>query len=175
MNSHRWLRELDLYFLGPHSLSKGAQTPRDQFEGADVFGTIASLVWIMLSKLCLSLTVLFSSGTWFSLVASTIFTIFKGHESFVKRRAGGFITAYILIAFFAVLIAGWKFYHPEDHFVNLGRVDLQEGGRDQDLALEERQQLEQDQEHQRQEQHGNGLRRRTNLPWLMGERNGDTP
>ncbi|KAG8856502.1 hypothetical protein FRB91_000728 [Serendipita sp. 411] len=114
-------------------------------------------------------------GTWFSLVASTIFTIFKGHESFVKRRAGGFITAYILIAFFAVLIAGWKFYHPEDHFVNLGRVDLQEGGRDQDLALEERQQLEQDQEHQRQEQHGNGLRRRTNLPWLMGERNGDTP
>ncbi|KAG8812804.1 hypothetical protein FRC17_001810, partial [Serendipita sp. 399] len=118
-------------------------------------------------------------GTWFSLIASTIFTIFKGHESFVKRGAGGLITAYILVLFFLVLIFGWKFFHPEATFADLSRVNLQEGGRDQDLALEQQQQDQQDQEHQRerqeqqQQQNGHGLRRRTNLLWLRN-RNEDT-
>ncbi|KAG8825811.1 hypothetical protein FRC17_008520, partial [Serendipita sp. 399] len=120
-------------------------------------------------------------GTWFSLIATTIFTIFKGFESYVKRGAGGLVSAYILILFSVALIFGWKFFHPEASFVNLSRVNLQEGGRDQDLALEQQQQDQQDQEHQRerqehqqqQQQNGHGLRRRSNLLWLRN-RNEDT-
>ncbi|PVF99049.1 putative DIP5-glutamate and aspartate permease [Serendipita vermifera] len=81
------------------------------------------------------LSPMYPYGTWFSLIATIIFTIFKGHESYQKRGAGGFIAAYILIPWFLFLTGMWKYLRNETS-KPLNRIDLIEGKREVDLAEE---------------------------------------
>lgn len=59
----------------------------------------------------------------------------QGHESFQRRGVGGFIAAYILIPWFLVLTALWK-YAKGDPIVPLDRIDLIDGRREIDLEEE---------------------------------------
>ncbi|CCA69668.1 probable DIP5-glutamate and aspartate permease [Serendipita indica DSM 11827] len=75
-------------------------------------------------------------GTWFSLIVTVIFAIFKGYESFVKRHVGGLIAAYVLFPWFFALVGFWK-YFKHGTFVPLDKINLQEGKREIDLEEED--------------------------------------
>lgn len=74
-------------------------------------------------------------GTWFGLVVTIIFSIFKGYESYAKRSGRGFVAAYILFLWFALVSIFWKWYRSdsENRFVDLHTIDLQKGQYEIDL------------------------------------------
>jgi len=70
-------------------------------------------------------------GSWFTLIATGIITLFKGFDTFIPFTTDTFITAYIALPVFAVLYLSYKIWF-KTKLIPLDQVDLISGKREID-------------------------------------------
>lgn len=76
-------------------------------------------------------------ATWVALIASCIICFFKGYDTFLpKFNSTSFVTSYLGIPLYLLLIAGGKIYYGKDSRVQLLQMDLTSGVREFDLEFE---------------------------------------
>ncbi|KAH7916038.1 dicarbixylic amino acid permease [Hygrophoropsis aurantiaca] len=91
-------------------------------------------------------------GSWFTLISTAIFTVFKGFDTFLPFNSALFITAYIPIPIFFILWLGYKLYF-RTRIIPPAKVDLFTGKR----AIDEEEEQFLEKEDMRKQRQGSGL------------------
>lgn len=78
-------------------------------------------------------------GSWVALILSCIICVFKGYDAFVPEfQATNFVTSYLGIPIYLMLIAGGKWYYGTDSRVKPEEMDLHTGTRQFSDEFEEK-------------------------------------